>query len=99
MTPVQSIPSLFHPIKVGRLTSQHRVVLCPLTRCRATKSEQTPILPIVRDYYEQRASAPGTLLISEGTVIAPEAGGLDNVPGIWSDEQIRVWKQVFGDLR
>ncbi|KAF7421212.1 hypothetical protein PC9H_011733 [Pleurotus ostreatus] len=94
MTPAQSIPSLFHPIKVGRLTLQHRVVLCPLTRCRATKSEQMPILPIVRDYYAQRASAPGTLLITEGTIIAPEAGGLDNVPGIWSDEQIGAWKQI-----
>lgn len=95
---VQSIPTLFHPIKVGRLSLQHRVVLCPLTRCRATKLKQTPILPIVRDYYEQRASAPGTLLITEGTVISPEAGGLDNVPGIWSNEQIGVWKQVLRDL-
>ncbi|MCJ1443980.1 MAG: hypothetical protein MMC23_004480 [Stictis urceolatum] len=48
----------------------------------------------MRTYYEQRASVPGTLLISEGTLISPRGGGVANVPGIWSDEQIAVWKEI-----
>ncbi|KAF4588533.1 hypothetical protein EYR40_010085 [Pleurotus pulmonarius] len=88
-----SIPALFSPIKVGRVNLQHRIALCPLTRYRATKAH-TPIVPVVSEYYRQRGSAGGTLLITEGTFISPEAGGLDNVPGIWSDEQIEAWKQI-----
>lgn len=88
-----STPALFSPIKVGRVNLQHRIALCPLTRYRATKAH-TPIVPVVREYYRQRGSAGGTLLITEGTFISPEAGGLDNVPGIWSDEQIDAWKQA-----
>ncbi|CAG8653861.1 179_t:CDS:2, partial [Acaulospora colombiana] len=45
-------------------------------------------------YYGQRASIPGTLLISEATLIAPQASGHDNAPGIWSKDQIEAWKRV-----
>ncbi|KAH6888263.1 NADH:flavin oxidoreductase/NADH oxidase [Coprinopsis sp. MPI-PUGE-AT-0042] len=45
-------------------------------------------------YYEQRASVPGTLIITEATFIAEKAGGMHAVPGIWSDEQIRSWKEI-----
>jgi NADPH2 dehydrogenase len=45
------------------------------------------------DYYAQRASTPGGLLITEATFIAPRAGGYDNVPGIW-DECVEDWKKV-----
>ncbi|KAF7377291.1 putative inactive dehydrogenase EasA [Mycena sanguinolenta] len=48
----------------------------------------------VREYYTQRASVPGTLLITEATFIAPKAGGIPNAPGIWSEEQIAAWKQI-----
>ena len=48
----------------------------------------------VKEYYEQRACTPGTLLISEGVVICPEASGCPYTPGIWSEEQIRAWKEV-----
>ena len=82
-----AIPKLFQPIKVGDLTLAHRVVLAPLTRFRGTKFEHVP-LPNVKEYYKQRGSTPGTLLITEATFISPQAGGYTNVPGIWSDEQI-----------
>lgn len=50
------------------------------------------------EYYGQRASVPGTLLITEGCVIAPEAGGWDNVPGIWSDAQIEGGKRIVKEV-
>ncbi|KAF8868497.1 hypothetical protein BD779DRAFT_982686 [Infundibulicybe gibba] len=45
-------------------------------------------------YYSQRASVPGTLLITEATFIAAQAGGYANIPGIWSQPQINAWKQI-----
>jgi len=53
-----------------------------------------PSNPLVKTYYSQRGSAPGTLLITEATFIDARAGGYDNVPGIWNNEQIAAWKQV-----
>jgi NADPH2 dehydrogenase len=46
------------------------------------------------EYYEQRACVPGTLIISEATVIAKNAVGRRNCPGIWSDAQIASWKDI-----
>ena len=83
---------LFKPIKVGDLTLKTSVVLAPLTRMRADKAHAHTDLAV--KYYAQRASYPGTLLITEATFIAVKAGGYDNVPGIWSDDQIAAWKKV-----
>ncbi|KAI1373071.1 NADH:flavin oxidoreductase/NADH oxidase family protein [Hypoxylon crocopeplum] len=83
---------LFQPLKVGNATLQHRLVMAPLTRYRAD-SEHVP-LPFVKDYYEQRASVPGTLLITEATFISRQASGYPNAPGIWSKEQVTAWKGV-----
>jgi NADPH2 dehydrogenase len=47
------------------------------------------------EYYSQRGSARGTLIITEATLIAEKAGGLDSVPGIWNEEQINAWKEVL----
>ncbi|TFK62757.1 NADH:flavin oxidoreductase/NADH oxidase [Pluteus cervinus] len=91
---MSSVPKLFQPLKVGNITLQHRVVLSPLTRNRATEKTMVPVVPLVKKYYEQRGSTPGTLLITEATMIAPKAGGYFNVPGIFSQEQIDAWKEV-----
>jgi len=89
-----SSSNLFQPIKVGKLTLNHRVVLAPVTRFRATQKTHVPILPLVGQFYAQRSSCPGTLLISEAVFISPKAGGFDNVPGIWNKSQISSWKEV-----
>ena len=68
--------------------------MAPMTRYRATKSTHVPIASLVPEYYSQRSSTPGSLLITEATVIAAKAGGEENIPGIWSEEQIGVWKKV-----
>jgi NADPH2 dehydrogenase len=85
--------NLFQPFRLGNLLLQHRVVLAPLTRLRATRTEHVPT-PLVKEYYSQRSKEPGSLLISEGAVVAPKASGMANLPGIWSDEQIKAWKEV-----
>lgn len=87
-------PALFSPIRVGKLQLLHRIVHAPLTRRRGTRETAVPLLPIVAEYYSQRASKPGTLLITEATTVAPEGAGVLHVPGIYSDEQVAAWGEV-----
>lgn len=84
--------SLFQPLRVGMCDLQHRVALAPLTRFRADDAHIPTDLQV--EYYRQRASVPGTLLVTEGTFIAPKAGGYPNIPGIWNDAQVAGWKKV-----
>jgi NADPH2 dehydrogenase len=87
-----ALPRLFQPFKLGDLKLSHRVVLAPLTRCRA--GDGLVPAPYAFKYYADRASVPGSLVITEGTVIAPYATAMDVVPGIWSDTQVARWKEV-----
>ena len=84
---------LFQPIQVGSVTLQHRVVMAPVTRYRGN-AKHTPT-DLVVEYYAARASIPGTLIISEATIIAHKSSGdTFHIPGIWSDEQVAAWKKV-----
>lgn len=83
---------LFTPIKVGKVELAQRLAMAPMTRFRADDAHVP--LPFVKDYYEQRASVPGTLIITEGTFISARNGGYPNVPGIYSKEQIAAWKKI-----
>ncbi|KAJ7610084.1 hypothetical protein FB45DRAFT_844679 [Roridomyces roridus] len=87
-----STQKLFQSARVGDIELAHRVVFAPTTRFRADTNHV--LLPHVAEYYGQRSSTPGSLLISEATFIAARAGGYTNAPGIWSDEQIAAWKKV-----
>ncbi|WCJ42779.1 12-oxophytodienoate reductase 3 [Euphorbia peplus] len=82
--------SLFSPYKMGKFDLSHRVVLAPMTRCRALNG--IPNAGLV-DYYTQR-STPGGFLITEGTLISPSAPGFPHVPGIYTEEQVEAWKKV-----
>ena len=84
--------NLFKPIRVGPVELKHRIILAPLTRLRADQAHVlTKLQP---EHYAQRASVPGTLLITEATFISAKGGGSNNVPGVWSDEQVNGWKKV-----
>jgi NADPH2 dehydrogenase len=87
---------LFSPVRIGNTELKHRVVLAPLTRYRADDAHVP--LNFVKDYYAQRASTPGTLLITEGTFISPRAGGFANVPGIYNDSQVKAWREVTEEI-
>lgn len=84
--------NLFRPLKIGNITLKNRIAMAPLTRFRADDAHVP--LPLVPEYYAQRASVPGTLLITEATFISPENGGYANVPGIYNAPQIEAWKKV-----
>ncbi len=83
--------SLFTPVTLGSIDLKNRIVMAPLTRCRAD-ADHVPT-PIMAEYYAQRASAG--LLIAEATM-AMEGnsafGGRE--PGIYSAAQTAAWKKV-----
>ncbi|GMH04112.1 hypothetical protein Nepgr_005951 [Nepenthes gracilis] len=85
-------PNLFTPytMGMGKLNLSHRIVLAPLTRCRAI--DQLPNEAMAK-YYAQR-STEGGFLITEATLVSPTAGGYPHCPGIYTDEQIEGWRKV-----
>ncbi|KAI0779343.1 NADH:flavin oxidoreductase/NADH oxidase [Fomes fomentarius] len=85
-------PALFRSIKIGDITLSHRVVLAPQGRHRADTAHVPTDL--MAKYYGQRASVPGTLLISEATLIIAQAGGIPHLPGLWSDAQVAGWQKA-----
>lgn len=88
---------LFKPLKIGNVELKHRIGMAPLTRLRATAS-RVPT-PLMKEYYSQRASEPGTLLVAEGTFISPSStGGFPLAPGIWSEEQVAGWRTITDEV-
>ena len=84
--------NLIEPLRIGTLHLKNRVVLAPLTRFR-NNDDHVP-LDFVAEYYAQRGSVPGTLLITEGTAISPRGGGYALMPGVYTEDQITAWKKV-----
>lgn len=85
---------LFKPIKIGDSQLGHRVVLAPLTRNR-NQDDHTPTVELMKQYYSDRGSVPGTLVISEATSISHDEEGQANVPGFVSDKHVAAWKQII----
>ncbi|KAI0448883.1 NADH:flavin oxidoreductase/NADH oxidase [Xylaria acuta] len=84
--------TLFKPIRIGSMTLGHRVAMAPLTRYRCD-DDRVPLL-MAKEYYEQRATVPGTLLITEATFISRSAVCRNNIPGLYSEAQIARWKEI-----
>lgn len=83
---------LFKPLRVGNSLLDHRIVMAPLTRFRADDDHVQ--LPLAVEYYSQRASVPGTLIIAEATLISGLHSGFPNAPGLWTDAQMEGWKRI-----
>ena len=81
---------LIETIQVGELNLPNRIVMAPLTRCRASAGRVPNAL--MAEYYAQRAGAG--LILSEATSVSPQGVGYPDTPGIWSDEQVQGWKLV-----
>ncbi len=81
---------LFQPFRLHDLNLRNRIVLSPMTRCRAGAAR----LPnrLMAEYYTQRSSAG--LLITEATTISEEANGWNESPGIYTEEMTEGWKHT-----
>ncbi|WP_174875247.1 N-ethylmaleimide reductase [Vogesella oryzae] len=82
---------LLTPLRLGAITLNNRVLMAPLTRLRNTEPGDVPTA-LATEYYRQRAGAG--LIINEGTHISPTAKGYAGAPGIYSEEQVRAWREV-----
>ncbi|CAK0769986.1 N-ethylmaleimide reductase [Gammaproteobacteria bacterium] len=84
------MPSLFSSLQLGDLTLSNRILMAPLTRCRA-EANHVPG-PLMAEYYAQRASAG--LIIAEATMAMKGNSAFWREPGIYSDEQVAGWRQT-----
>ena len=80
---------LFSETVLGPLKLQNRLVMCPLTRNRATGNIPNALMV---QYYAQRASVG--LIITEGTSPSPNGLGYPRIPGIFSPAQVAGWKHI-----
>ncbi|MCZ7401769.1 MAG: alkene reductase [Candidatus Methanoperedens sp.] len=76
--------------KLGDLELSNRMVMAPMTRCRALPGNVPN--PLSATYYAQRASAG--LIITEGSQVSEHGVGYVNTPGIHSPLQVAGWKKV-----
>ena len=81
---------LFKPYDLGPLHLKNRLVMAPMTRCRAG-NEGIPT-PLMAEYYAQRATAG--LIVTEGIPVSPYARGYLWTPGIYNQQQIDGWRAV-----
>jgi N-ethylmaleimide reductase len=93
LSPSQDLSTqpLLTPYTMADLPLGNRVVMAPLTRSRATNAELTPTDLHVR-YYAQRAAAG--LIITEGVWVSRDAIGWHDVPGLFTEAQIKAWASV-----
>ena len=82
------MPNLFSPLAVGPLTLPNRILMAPLTRCRAD-ADHVPG-QLIAEYYAQRASAG--LIIAEATMAMAGNSSFWMEPGIYSAAQVAGWK-------
>lgn len=81
---------LFEPATLGPLTLRNRVVMAPMTRCRAD-TDHVPT-DLMATYYAQRATAG--LIITEGASPSPNGLGYARIPGLFTKAQADAWRKV-----
>jgi NADPH2 dehydrogenase len=87
---------LFKPMKVGNIEVKNRIALAPMSRRRATIGHVPT--PMMKEFYSQRATIPGTLLFTDANLVSPTASGLQHMSGIWNAEQISAWKEIVDEV-
>jgi N-ethylmaleimide reductase len=85
-----TLTHLLAPLKIGALTVPNRILMAPLTRCRADKDHVPTAL--MAEHYSQRASAG--LIIAEATAAMEGCSAFWTEPGIYNAAQVAGWKVV-----
>lgn len=78
---------LLNPTNLGVLALSNRMVMAPMTRCRALHNIPNDLMA---SFYQQRASAG--LIITEGTAPSPNGLGYARIPGAYSEAQVQGWE-------
>ena len=80
---------LITPVTIGTVALKNRVVMAPMTRCRAIGNIPNDLMAV---YYNQRSDAG--LIITEGTSPSPNGLGYARIPGIFDKPQVEGWKKT-----
>jgi N-ethylmaleimide reductase len=81
---------IFSQYEFGDIKLSNRMVMAPMTRCRAVEGNIPS--PLAIKYYVQRSQAG--LIITEGSQVSPQGIGYIRTPGIHSPEQVAGWRKV-----
>ena len=84
------MPDLFSPLQAGHLLLANRIVMAPLTRCRAGCSHVPNAL--MAQYYAQRASAG--LIMTEATMVAADGCAFTGEGGLYDEACVTGWRRV-----
>lgn len=85
-----TLSQIFTSLQMGTLKLPNRILMAPLTRCRADQ-DHVPT-ELMAKYYAQRASAG--LIIAEATAVMPGCSAFWTEPGIYNQAQVAGWQQV-----
>jgi N-ethylmaleimide reductase len=80
---------IFKTYKLNELDLNNRIVMAPMTRCRAIDNIPNSLMA---KYYAQRAGAG--LIISEGTSPSINGLGYARIPGAFSPAQFEGWGEI-----
>ena len=84
---------LLSKLKIDKVGSfNNRVVMSAMTRGFADKNHCAT--SDILNYYEQRAKNDVGLIITEGIIIHPSGDGYNNVPHLFTNEQMLSWKKI-----
>lgn len=82
--------TLHSPVQLGDLSLPNRILMAPLTRCRAGMTHVANDL--MAEYYAQRAA--GGLIFTECSMVAGDASAFMGEGGIYSPEHAAGWRKV-----
>jgi len=82
-----STSELFSKYTLGDIELKNRIVMAPMTRCRAIGNIPNEL---IATYYAQRADAG--LIITEGASPSPNGLGYCRIPGLFNEAQVEGWK-------
>ena len=85
------------PFEKEGLSLKNHLAMTAMTRNFA--DENHCATDLMREYYERRAKGGVGLILTEGTVIHPNADGYPDVPYIYTDEQMESWKKVVAAVQ
>lgn len=84
-----STSNLFSKYTLGDIELQNRIVMAPMTRCRAIGNVPNDLIAA---YYAQRAGAG--LIITEGASPSPNGLGYCRIPGLFNEAQAEGWEKT-----
>ena len=82
---------LFDKFSNSAVSFANRIVMAPMTRCRADHRDAIPN-DLMVEYYRQRASAG--MIVSEGVPVSDRARGYLGTAALWNAPQAAGWKKV-----